>query len=341
MSGWITLTTPPTWNVTDQELLRRLNYHLLETSGDATAFPTTPMFSQAQMLAALNQRQQKLLRDTACVLTRAAQATTPQQARYLLPTDWIHTRRIAWGLGLTSVDAAAVAAAIAAQQQQQFPGIPHVVQVVSGAFDNSNATRTLTFAHPCQVGHAVVVAMFVRGTGIVGSLLNDGGNTFNEVSGPDDENAALPNNTRCFLFIFQRIANPINQLTITLVPSAQFMDAVAIEVSSTNLAPIYDHHFGAMTNPSTSWGDGSAGNATPKVVTQVPTLLLALGGSQAGASTPTPGAGWFPVNSLVSPNLGSCYFSQIQLAPFPGTFGFLTNLAPATFGGAYILAIQP
>lgn len=87
----------PTWNVTDQELLKRLNYHLLENgNADATTSPTTAMFSQSEMLAVLNQRQQKFLRDTACVQVLSTQGTTPQIGRYVLPTDWIHTRRLAW-----------------------------------------------------------------------------------------------------------------------------------------------------------------------------------------------------------------------------------------------------
>jgi hypothetical protein len=96
--SWTLLTTPPTWNVTDQELLKRLCYHLLENgNADASTSPSTAMFSQSQWLAALNQRQQKFLRDTACVVARATQASTPQVARYALPGDWIHTRRITWG----------------------------------------------------------------------------------------------------------------------------------------------------------------------------------------------------------------------------------------------------
>lgn len=96
--SWTTLTTPPAWNVTDTELLKRLQYHLLE-NGDSDADGITfltPMFTQAQLLATMNQRQEKFTRDTSCVLTRASQASTPNIARYILPTDWIHTRRLTW-----------------------------------------------------------------------------------------------------------------------------------------------------------------------------------------------------------------------------------------------------
>lgn len=95
---WTLQTTPPTWNVTDIELLPRLNYHLLENgNADATATPTTTMFTEASYLAVLNTRQQQFLRDTAVVLARSTQGTTPQVFRYTLPSDWITTRRLAWG----------------------------------------------------------------------------------------------------------------------------------------------------------------------------------------------------------------------------------------------------
>src|SRR5579864_4960764 len=101
--SWTLLTTPPIWNVTDQELLKRLCYHLLENgNADASTLPSTAMFSQAQWLAAINQRQQMFLRDTAATVARATQASTPGTARYTLPSDWIHTRRVTWGyVGIT------------------------------------------------------------------------------------------------------------------------------------------------------------------------------------------------------------------------------------------------
>lgn len=96
--AWTTLTTPPSWNVTDVELIKRLQYMLLE-NGAADADGSTlltNMFSISEIVSYLNERQQKFLRDTACVWTRASEGTTPGVTRYALPTDWILTRRLTW-----------------------------------------------------------------------------------------------------------------------------------------------------------------------------------------------------------------------------------------------------
>lgn len=89
--------TPPTWNVTDQELLNRIIYHLLENgNADASGTLLTTMFTVNEIIAAMNTRQERFLKDTAAILTRASQAVVPQQARYSLPPDWIFTRRITY-----------------------------------------------------------------------------------------------------------------------------------------------------------------------------------------------------------------------------------------------------
>lgn len=95
--AWTSLNAAPQWNVTDLDLLKLLQYATLENgNADATGTPTTSMFTQQEWLAALNQRHQQLLRDTACVLIRASESTTPGTPRYALPPDWIHTRRLSW-----------------------------------------------------------------------------------------------------------------------------------------------------------------------------------------------------------------------------------------------------
>lgn len=96
--AWTTQNSPSGWNATDQECLKMLTY-LLQENGAADATGTTTVFNQftiAEFLAALNDRQRKFMRDTGIVLTRATQASTPQQSRYQLPTDWLSTERLTW-----------------------------------------------------------------------------------------------------------------------------------------------------------------------------------------------------------------------------------------------------
>lgn len=86
---------PATWNVTDTELLNRIIYHLLENgNADAAGTLLTTMFTTTEIINAMNTRQQRFLKDTACIITRSAEAVVPQQPRYALPSDWIHTRRL-------------------------------------------------------------------------------------------------------------------------------------------------------------------------------------------------------------------------------------------------------
>src|SRR5579859_1344464 len=99
--AWTNVTptvTPPTWNVTDIELLKRLQYMLLENgAADSDAVTLfSSMFTIAQMVSALNQAQEQFFKDTAPIVIRAQQGSTPGQPRYALPPDWIHTRRLSW-----------------------------------------------------------------------------------------------------------------------------------------------------------------------------------------------------------------------------------------------------
>lgn len=89
----------PTWNVTDIDLLKLMQYLTLENANGSNADGVTLLTTQftiAQFIAALNQRQEKFLRDTAAVVVRASQVTTAGIGRYALPSDWIYTRRLTW-----------------------------------------------------------------------------------------------------------------------------------------------------------------------------------------------------------------------------------------------------
>lgn len=114
---WTVLDALPTWNVTDQDLVARASYALLE-NGDADATGTTFVFGQftvQEFLDNANLIQERLFKDSAPVVVRATQGSTPGQSRYTLPNDWIFTRRITWqaqaggkALGLASTDAFAL-----------------------------------------------------------------------------------------------------------------------------------------------------------------------------------------------------------------------------------------
>jgi len=98
--AWTILDTKPAGNVTDNELIRRATYALLENgngdaSGTLTSF-TIGQFTTQEFLDNANLIQQRLLRDCAPVVLRATQASTPGQSRYALPQDHIHTRRMTW-----------------------------------------------------------------------------------------------------------------------------------------------------------------------------------------------------------------------------------------------------
>lgn len=94
---WTTLGTKPTWNVTDSELLARMEYALLENgSNDADGVFLTTQFTVQETLDNSNLAQQQFLKDTAAIHLRVSQGSTPGQPRYALPPDWIMTRRITW-----------------------------------------------------------------------------------------------------------------------------------------------------------------------------------------------------------------------------------------------------
>lgn len=87
------------YDVSDTELLKRMQYMLLENgNADATgqAPLLTSMFTIQQFIDALNSRFYQFLRDTGCVLSIAFQPSVAGTARYLLPPDWIFTRRLDW-----------------------------------------------------------------------------------------------------------------------------------------------------------------------------------------------------------------------------------------------------
>lgn len=96
--AWVNTFAASTWNATDEQLVQEATYHLLENgAADATGTSfVTPMYTVAQLVAALNDRQRQFIKDTGVVVMRATEAVTPQVGRYSLPTDWLDTRRLTY-----------------------------------------------------------------------------------------------------------------------------------------------------------------------------------------------------------------------------------------------------
>jgi len=80
----------------DTDVIKQVTYLTLE-NGDSDATGTTlqtTMFSISQILASLNQRQWRFLRDTGCIATRTTIAAPAGQQRYTLPADYVDTLRL-------------------------------------------------------------------------------------------------------------------------------------------------------------------------------------------------------------------------------------------------------
>lgn len=94
---WTVLDAKPTWNVTDQQLIQRSSYALLENgNADATTSYVFGQFSVQEFLDNANLIQERLMRDCAPIVLRATMAGTVGQNRYALPPDLVHIRRMTW-----------------------------------------------------------------------------------------------------------------------------------------------------------------------------------------------------------------------------------------------------
>lgn len=86
--------------MTDTDMLNAMVYKVLENgNADANAVSQpllTQMFTYDQMLAAINQRQWRFLKDTGCVVTRYVVNLPATTSRVTLPSDCIMVRRVTW-----------------------------------------------------------------------------------------------------------------------------------------------------------------------------------------------------------------------------------------------------
>lgn len=92
----MTANSPGT--VTNTELVKDITYSLLE-NGNADATGTTlltDMYGVQEILDVLDQKQQRFLLDTGCIVTRNTQVTAAAIGDYALPGTTIMVRRISW-----------------------------------------------------------------------------------------------------------------------------------------------------------------------------------------------------------------------------------------------------
>ena len=86
------------YTVTDTDLLKSCEYHLLENgnaNADGTTFLTS-IWTPTKLVAWANDRQMRFLKETSLIVSRATVASFASQNRYALPTDCISNLRVAF-----------------------------------------------------------------------------------------------------------------------------------------------------------------------------------------------------------------------------------------------------
>jgi hypothetical protein len=81
--------------VTDQELLNEIQYVLVESPNNGASMTTT-IWTTAEIIQYLNDRQRQLLRETGVVLKTGTVTGSAGVRRHELPEDCITLRRVAW-----------------------------------------------------------------------------------------------------------------------------------------------------------------------------------------------------------------------------------------------------
>src|SRR5271169_1090496 len=94
--GWGTYSSEsPQYNVTDQQVLSAVQLSLLEPDTAGASYQSG-IWTSAQVISYLNDRQRKLLSESALTVMVAYQAGQANQSRYALPQNLIDIRRVAW-----------------------------------------------------------------------------------------------------------------------------------------------------------------------------------------------------------------------------------------------------
>lgn len=95
--GSPTLASLVGYTVTDRNLVRDIEYHLLEPATDGSTYTGTAMFTLNDLRYAIQRRRDQFLADTGCVVTRSTQAVaSPPSGRQQLTDTIIDVRRAAW-----------------------------------------------------------------------------------------------------------------------------------------------------------------------------------------------------------------------------------------------------
>lgn len=81
--------------MTDQEILTQLQYSLMEPPDNGATWPSG-LWTQAEVLAALNERQNRFLKRTGIEVGQANIAVSIGTFRYALPQDWLATLGVVW-----------------------------------------------------------------------------------------------------------------------------------------------------------------------------------------------------------------------------------------------------
>jgi len=85
--------------VTDSEILSEIQRVTVENAGDGGVLWPSGMWTQAEVLAYFNQRQNRFLMETSLRWTRAEVNLTLAQTNQAAPTDWVETVFIAYKSG--------------------------------------------------------------------------------------------------------------------------------------------------------------------------------------------------------------------------------------------------
>jgi hypothetical protein len=86
--------------MTDQDLLNGIQYNLVEPPNGGASFPSGLWFRD-EVIATINTRQKKLLRDTHLLTQRVEQAVGASTDPVTLPTDLIATLQLVWRVTAT------------------------------------------------------------------------------------------------------------------------------------------------------------------------------------------------------------------------------------------------
>lgn len=98
LTATLAATNPLGYNVTDQYLVSQMLYQLIEPQLSGGAWVGTDQFDLAQVQNALQNRLNRFIGDSGCVLTYILQASgiTPPATRALIQPTIIDMRRVAW-----------------------------------------------------------------------------------------------------------------------------------------------------------------------------------------------------------------------------------------------------